>query len=184
MLNLKSLSLGVSISAALLLFSVAPSNAGLYQFDFVNTVNGFEATGTFQTDTPNNTNGNVIGMSGSVIGVGAGPLAFVPGTTNTIAFTHDNLHFPTSDPQFTSNGIIFDTPTFEYNFWGNSPGSYSFWAAPIGTTNYLTGDGPVQVLATITAIPEASTWAMMLLGFASVGFVAYRRKSKPAFRLA
>jgi hypothetical protein len=32
------------------------------------------------------------------------------------------------------------------------------------------------------AVPEASTWAMMILGFAGVGFMAYRRKSKPAFR--
>jgi len=29
-------------------------------------------------------------------------------------------------------------------------------------------------------VPEPSTWAMMLLGFAGVGFMAYRRKSKPA----
>jgi hypothetical protein len=35
-----------------------------------------------------------------------------------------------------------------------------------------------------SAVPEPSTWAMMLLGFAGVGFVAYRRKSKLAFRLA
>jgi hypothetical protein len=34
------------------------------------------------------------------------------------------------------------------------------------------------------AVPEASTWAMMILGFASVGFMAYRRKRGPAFRLA
>ena len=31
-----------------------------------------------------------------------------------------------------------------------------------------------------TAVPEPSTWAMLLLGFAGVGFMAYRRKSKPA----
>jgi hypothetical protein len=31
-----------------------------------------------------------------------------------------------------------------------------------------------------TAVPEPSTWAMMLLGFAGVGFMAYRRKAKPA----
>jgi hypothetical protein len=31
-----------------------------------------------------------------------------------------------------------------------------------------------------TAVPEPSTWAMMILGFAGVGFMAYRRKSKPA----
>jgi hypothetical protein len=34
------------------------------------------------------------------------------------------------------------------------------------------------------AVPEASTWAMMILGFAGVGFMAYRRKSKPALRVA
>ena len=30
------------------------------------------------------------------------------------------------------------------------------------------------------SVPEPSTWAMMILGFAGIGFVAYRRKSKPA----
>jgi hypothetical protein len=34
-----------------------------------------------------------------------------------------------------------------------------------------------------SAVPEPSTWAMMLLGFAGVGFLAYRRKPKTAFRL-
>jgi outer membrane lipase/esterase len=33
-------------------------------------------------------------------------------------------------------------------------------------------------------VPEPSTWAMMLLGFAGVGFMAYRRKSKPALMAA
>jgi hypothetical protein len=32
----------------------------------------------------------------------------------------------------------------------------------------------------VNAVPEPSTWAMLLLGFAGVGFMAYRRKSKPA----
>jgi PEP-CTERM motif len=36
----------------------------------------------------------------------------------------------------------------------------------------------------ISAVPEPSTWAMMILGFAGVGFVAYRRKSKPALMVA
>jgi hypothetical protein len=33
---------------------------------------------------------------------------------------------------------------------------------------------------TVTGVPEPSTWAMMIFGFAGVGFMAYRRKSKPA----
>jgi PEP-CTERM motif-containing protein len=34
------------------------------------------------------------------------------------------------------------------------------------------------------AVPEPSTWAMMILGFAGIGFMAYRRKSKPALMAA
>jgi hypothetical protein len=36
----------------------------------------------------------------------------------------------------------------------------------------------------IAPIPEPSTWAMMILGFAGVGYMAYRRKSKPALMAA
>ena len=31
-------------------------------------------------------------------------------------------------------------------------------------------------MSEIAAVPEASIWAMMLLGFMGVGFLAYRRK--------
>jgi hypothetical protein len=48
--------------------------------------------------------------------------------------------------------------------------------------------GPPAVLAIslplTAAVPETSTWAMMILGFAGIGFMAYRRKSKPTFRFA
>jgi len=42
--------------------------------------------------------------------------------------------------------------------------------------------GTVSAIA--PAVPEPSTWAMMLLGFAGVGFIAYRRKSKPSLMAA
>jgi hypothetical protein len=41
--------------------------------------------------------------------------------------------------------------------------------------------------ASVAAVPEASTWAMMILGFVGVGFLAYRRREtskKIGFRLA
>jgi hypothetical protein len=34
------------------------------------------------------------------------------------------------------------------------------------------------------AAPEPSTWAMMLLGFLGLGWLAYRRKDQPALRAA
>jgi hypothetical protein len=43
----------------------------------------------------------------------------------------------------------------------------------------FTGDGTFTgTMTAISAVPEPSTWAMMILGFAGVGFMAYRRRSK------
>lgn len=42
----------------------------------------------------------------------------------------------------------------------------------------LTVDG-VSVEETVNAVPEASTWAMMILGFIGIGTLAYRRRSQP-----
>jgi len=42
----------------------------------------------------------------------------------------------------------------------------------------------ITFVYTISAVPEPSTWAMMLLGFSGVGFLAYRRKRRVAFCLA
>jgi hypothetical protein len=39
-------------------------------------------------------------------------------------------------------------------------------------------------ITNISAVPEPTTWAMMILGFVGVGFLAYRRKNNHSFRLA
>jgi hypothetical protein len=40
------------------------------------------------------------------------------------------------------------------------------------------------VTANISAVPEPSTWAMMIPGFAGVGSLAYRRNQAAALRQA
>ena len=35
-------------------------------------------------------------------------------------------------------------------------------------------------ITAVAAVPEPSTWAMMIFGFAGLGFMGYRRKSKMA----
>ena len=65
---------------------------------------------------------------------------------------------------FTTN-LGFHTIAIDYVEGNGSPSQLTF--SPIG--------------GSLTAgVPEPSTWAMMILGFAGVGFMAYRRKSKPA----
>jgi PEP-CTERM motif len=60
-------------------------------------------------------------------------------------------------------------------------GGQNEWSA--GTINQaLFYDGVVT--PGVGAVPEPSTWAMMILGFAGIGFMAYRRKSKPALMAA
>ena len=44
--------------------------------------------------------------------------------------------------------------------------------------------GPVIGEVSISAVPEPSTWAMLILGFAGVGFMAYRRRNQSGAALA
>ncbi|MBI5264979.1 MAG: PEPxxWA-CTERM sorting domain-containing protein [Bradyrhizobium sp.] len=55
------------------------------------------------------------------------------------------------------------------------PGLGSYYA--LGSLNY-TEQAPVVKLesSVVTGVPEPSTWAMMILGFAGLGLVAYRRR--------
>ncbi len=56
---------------------------------------------------------------------------------------------------------------------------------PNTTTCQVSNDGPdsfVAVLGATATVPEPSTWAMLILGFAGIGFMAYRRKSQGHFR--
>jgi PEP-CTERM motif len=55
-----------------------------------------------------------------------------------------------------------------------------------GNNSFLDFSEPIlsTLVVSIAAVPEPSTWAMMILGFAGIGFMAYRRKSKPALMSA
>ena len=65
---------------------------------------------------------------------------------------------------------------------------YAFGQYYQGTINpvYLANDNLwfETYVGTVSAVPEVSTWAMMLVGFAGVGCMAYRRKAKPALTAA
>ena len=60
--------------------------------------------------------------------------------------------------------------------------TYEFWDGihPTAAAHMAIADAFVAV----ATVPEPSTWAMMILGFAGIGFLAYRRKSKPALMAA
>jgi hypothetical protein len=59
----------------------------------------------------------------------------------------------------------------------NTPGSYAEYSLT-DVPNGLRTDmlASIQTL-TVSAVPEPSTWAMMMVGFCGLGFLAYRRKN-------
>jgi outer membrane lipase/esterase len=66
---------------------------------------------------------------------------------------------------------------------GANCNNYAYWDGihPTAAAHSVIADA---FLDEVTGVPEPSTWALMLLGFGGVGFVAYRRKSKQAFSVA
>jgi hypothetical protein len=78
----------------------------------------------------------------------------------------------------TSSGTTSIMPLADGTFRINSFFDV-FVEITLDRTPPLTVDrGPLElVLSPVAAVPEFSTWAMMILGFAGVGFMVYRRKS-------
>jgi len=75
---------------------------------------------------------------------------------------------------FTLNGVtISDIHFVEYG-----DGSYdgSKWTNPENKTSTLKILADFTFATAAPPVPEPSTWAMMILGFGGVGFMAYRRK--------
>jgi hypothetical protein len=75
-------------------------------------------------------------------------------------------------------GNITGTPNW---IWPSDPSSSS---NQFNTCGYCTVDFSVAITS-VGGVPEPSTWAMLLLGFAGIGFIAYRRKqNRSQLRLA
>ena len=65
----------------------------------------------------------------------------------------------------------------------NCPISCNFGPSGVINGSLASNSGTPGTFA-VSAVPEPSTWAMMILGFCGVGFMAYRRKQNgPALRL-
>lgn len=111
-----------------------------------------------------------------------------PGPTGSTTFDLDvsgtlQVHHVSTTGFYT---ISLDTPITET--FGNYALTISLPNNCRGESDCLVSHGEddgqtVQVSGFITAVPEPSTWAMMMMGFFGVGFMAYRRRNIPALRL-
>ncbi len=106
-------------------------------------------------------------------------VSLVAGASYEVAGVNNADHITWNDPGFAVNPAISILST---------SGQEARWAA-LSVPSFLTGSdfidipgqdgywGPNVLLGEpITAIPEPATWALMIIGFAGVGFAAYRRR--------
>jgi hypothetical protein len=101
----------------------------------------------------------------------------------SVSWTADFVEYYTVTTNFwVTSGYDYSCGLFG---WGTCWQDTSHWQSYsyTGTHGYTDGNSHTSSLL-VTAVPEPSTWAMMILGFAGVGFMAYRRKSKPALMAA
>ena len=84
---------------------------------------------------------------------------------------------------FVPVGYVVGAPLSGTDTFNNA--TFSSLGLTQGTYVYtVSGGDTVTVQIGVTAVPEPSTWAMMILGFCGVGFMAYRRKDKLALSAA
>ena len=143
-----------------------------YEDDFSITLNGTRVfLGTFNLGGGSN--------SGSQSNIYSNPFgATLSNPTNNgtgISFTGGKETF-----SFTGLPLNIGSNTLTFTYTSLADANHAGFQG-LGDEGW--GLEPVNVsAASVSAVPEPATWAMMLLGFAGVGFMAYRRKSKLAIR--
>jgi hypothetical protein len=134
-------------------------------------------------------NGHILGLStatgtqtfdsGFITG---GPDGVAIGVSGTIA---GKLYVNTNDGRLIEIDPITHLQTLIFD--GGSRGDF-VTVDPNGTLLITQGDSILRLTARdgsfTGGVPEPSTWAMMILGFCGIGFMAYRRKSKPGLMAA
>lgn len=112
-------------------------------------------------------------LAGSGFGYGAGSLVYEVLNNGLVVLTGEvPIRNHGNDRDMTYYGFSgggFDEVRLQVLFFG---GSFQ------GTPNLEAG--VFDSFSAVQAVPEASTWAMMILGFAGISFLAYRRRDERA----
>jgi hypothetical protein len=168
----------LSTLSTVALLSMTVANAATHNFIFESSDAELTAVGQFTVDAAEevtNISGTISGLTNQTISAVTANPSF-PGSAYSPdgSFIYNDVYYPTGNA-FDVDGALFVTaqnPGGYWNLWGTSPGNYSLFESA-GSSNY-----PIQETGTLSvmATPELSTWAMLVMGFAALGFVGRRRQ--------
>jgi hypothetical protein len=169
----------MAAALAFALLIAGSASAAVFDFSYTDGGNTFGSGQFFTNDVSSpflitNVTGTETyqGVTEAITGVAA---------VNSYASNDNILSFPAAPGFITFSGISFTTATDAFNlafvdpiyvilqqsidpggFWGPPPG--------IALTNF-----------SVSAVPEPSTWVMMLIGFAGLGFAFRQSRRKVSF---
>jgi hypothetical protein len=168
--------LAIAMIVVLATFGVA--KASTLDFSYTNSAGTF---GSGEVVTDDLSPANILSVTGASAYVN-GVLQSITGLS-TYASADNQTAFP-DVPAFSFSGFSWSTADGDaYNlFWNATDTAYEVLQRSSRPDGVVPPSG-IAVELQIAAVPELSTWAMMLLGFMGVGFVAYRRKQGPAFAM-
>jgi hypothetical protein len=174
---------------------VLPARAGILTVDLTGNGSGF--LGGFFTDAPFDfhlvgptSGGAAVDLTIATLTVNGSTVSFTNPTQIGLSFSPDLAFFrQTGGPDLIQ--LTFSGPDFLA--LQNTNGPFSFTSTDqLATSDFhgiSTSGGELGFTALTShvvlagtdvqsGVPELSTWAMMLIGFAGIGFVAHRRKRK------
>ena len=171
----------IASMTAVILATVPAANATVYNFTFDSPSESL--IGQLTVDASNNEVTDITGTLSGIVndtisGFLASPFFPITVTLPGDVFTYDNVFDPGQGSLVDVYGVAFTTAGNAggyWNLWSSAPGNYSLYESNAA------GDFPITIdggSLDPTAVPEPSTWVMMLTGLASLGFVAYRRGRK------
>jgi PEP-CTERM motif len=160
------------------------ANATVYDFTFDSPSESI--TGQLTVDTSDDEVTNITGTLSGAVNDTINGFITSPSFPNPVslpgdAFVYDNVFYPGQGSLVDQFGVVFTTvgnPGGYWNLWSGAFGDYS-----LDESNFA-GDYPIALSGgtlNLTAVPEPSTWVMMLVGLVGVGSVAYRRRRKDRF---
>ena len=171
----------IAAMAAVMLVEGSVANAKVYDYTFTSPSESI--VGQFTVDLSEDKVTDITGtLSGAVYdtitGFVANPSFPDAAYSPDGAFIYNEVFHTGENPVFDIYGVLFTTAgdTGGYwNLWGTSPGAYSLYELSPGLGYPIAINGGSLDLV---AVPETSTWAMMLIGLVGVGSIACRGRRK------
>ncbi|SDJ63506.1 PEP-CTERM protein-sorting domain-containing protein [Bradyrhizobium lablabi] len=166
---------GAALALLASLASFSPADASVL-FSFTETGAGISASGVFTADSNGNGTYTVTAINGTLNGDAM--TLIIPGGYQG----NDNLLTYPGSPALEFGGLSYVANAISYNLYYNASSGFCSAGSYCSSTDPAGPDTPVSF--SVAAVPEPSTWAMMILGFFGLGFLAYRRKNNVAVNAA